>query len=262
VALRRVAIPSPNYSSRGGSVRLAVVHTAQGSTDFHSLGAYFSGPVDASSHAGIDDTPGEIGVYVLRTDAAWTASAYNGVAVQAELCAWAEWTAGDWAAHPVMLENCAAWLAEECAAFGIPLRLLNASEAQGGASGVCDHAALGSAGGGHWDVGASFPWPEVLSMAGGAAPSTPPPSVQPPPSSGAAPPWPGRYLSYPPEMQGDDVRQWQAQMDSRGWALDVDGWYGGHSREVCVAFQSEKGLAPDGVVGPDTWAAAWSAPIT
>jgi N-acetyl-anhydromuramyl-L-alanine amidase AmpD len=262
VALRRVPIPSPNYSSRGGAgVRLAVVHTAQGAATYPDLGAFFQGDVGVSSHTGIDDTPGEIGEYVAPGGKAWCQSDYNPQAVCVELCAWAEWTAAEWHAHPQMLSNCALWLAEECGRFGLPLTLLTPAQAQGGAAGVCDHAALGAGGGGHWDVGASFPWAEVLAMAGGAAPAPAPPPAPSTPG-GAAPPWPGRYLSYPPEMEGEDVRQWQAQLDARGWAITVDGWYGGASRETCLAFQSEKGLTPDGVVGPETWAAAWTAPIT
>lgn len=103
---------------------------------------------------------------------------------------------------------------------------------------------------------------EILARAG-AQPAPPSPAPGPPPSGSAAPPWPGRYLSYPPVMQGTDVHTWQAQMAARGWQLAVDGQYGQESALCCEAFQLEKGLAAaDGVVGPDTWAAAWEAPIT
>jgi len=81
-------------------------------------------------------------------------------------------------------------------------------------------------------------------------------------SKSSVPPWPGRYLRYPPIMRGEDVRTWQARMSRRGWRIDVDGAYGPQSREVCLAFQREKRLAVDGIVGPQTWAAAWTAPIT
>lgn len=75
-----------------------------------------------------------------------------------------------------------------------------------------------------------------------------------------APPWPGRFLAL---MKGDDVHTWQDKMRKRGWtSLTVDGIYGTHSEEVCTAFQKEKRLNVDGIVGPQTWEATWKAPIT
>jgi hypothetical protein len=175
MALRREWIGSPNYSSRGSGVRLVVCHTAEGATTYRSLGSYFASPSSGvSSHTGIDDTPGVIGEYVRRSDKAWTQGDANPYSVATELCAFAAWDAAEWARHPVMLDNCAQWVAEECAAFGIPLVKLTAAEAQGGASGVCQHVDLGPAGGGHWDCGPGFPMDQVITMAaGGAAPSTP-----------------------------------------------------------------------------------------
>lgn len=51
-------------------------------------------------------------------------------------------------------------------------------------------------------------------------------------------------------------------MKDRGWTIGVDDQYGGQSETVCRQFQAEKGLDVDGVVGPDTWAAAWTSPVT
>ena len=184
MSLTRVSMPSPCYSSRGGEgVRLIVLHTAEGSTSIESLGAYFANPnTQASSHVGIDDKPNTVGEYVNRSQKAWTAANANPVAVQAELCAFASWGPDDWAAHPNMLANTAAWIAEEAAAFGLPLVKLTANEAQGGARGVCQHNDLGAWGGGHWDCGPAFPIDDVLAMASGApAPApNPPPAPAPP----------------------------------------------------------------------------------
>jgi hypothetical protein len=176
MALKRVPIWSPNYSSRGGSsVRLVVIHTAEGALTYQSLGSFFqSSSAGVSSHTGIDDTLGTIGEYVRRDQKAWTAANANPVAVQTELCAFAAWTSADWQKHQNMLRNTADWIAEECAHFGIPITKLSAGEAQGSGRGVCGHVDLGSWGGGHWDPGPAFPWNQVLDMARGGSGPTPP----------------------------------------------------------------------------------------
>ncbi|WP_165986339.1 peptidoglycan-binding domain-containing protein [Streptomyces sp. YIM 98790] len=79
---------------------------------------------------------------------------------------------------------------------------------------------------------------------------------------GTAPPWPGVYFTYPPVTSHSSVATWQERMRYRGWTITVDGHYGQQSKDVCTAFQREKGLTVDGVVGPVTWNAAWTAPIT
>ena len=263
MTLNRIWIPSPNYSSRGGTgVRLVVVHTAEGSTSIESLGNFFaSSSSGVSSHTGIDDKANTCGEFVSRPNKAWTQGNANPYSVSTELCAFAAWGRPEWEAHPAMLDNCREWIAEECAYFGIPLVKLSSGEAQGGAAGVCGHVDLGSAGGGHWDPGPDFPWDIVLTGAPG--PPSPAPTPPPgPPSTGPAPPWPGRYFEYPPLMSGADVAQWQEQMHFRGWQLETDGMYGPESAGICLTFQTEKGLTADGIVGPDTWAAAWAAPVT
>jgi hypothetical protein len=266
MALKRVSIPSPNYSSRGGAgVRLIVLHTSEGAQSYQSLGAFFGkSSSQVSSHVGIDDTPATVGEYVGRNNKAWTAANANPVAVQAELCtpsgAADHWTTDVWNSHPMMLANTAAWIAEEAAAFGIPIVKLSPAQAQGSSRGVCQHSDLGSWGGGHHDCGPGFPIDQVLAMATGQpAPSPIPTPPVPPP---VAPPWPGRYLKYPPLTTGSDVQTWQQQMAHRGWTIGVDGQYGPQSKQVCTQFQQEKGLGVDGVVGPQTWNATWTAPVT
>jgi hypothetical protein len=68
-----------------------------------------------------------------------------------------------------MLRNCADWVREECDHYDIPITKLSASAAQGSGRGVCQHADLGAAGGGHWDCGDGFPIDDVLEMARGGA---------------------------------------------------------------------------------------------
>jgi hypothetical protein len=175
MALDRIPIPSPNYSSRGGaSVRLLVLHTAEGSRTIESLGSYFANPSSGvSSHAGADDKSNAIGVFVRRADKAWTAANANPVAVQIEACAFAAWDNAEWSRHPNMLNNIGHWLAEEAAAFGVPLVKLTPAEAQGDGRGVCQHRDLGAWGGSHHDCGDGFPIDLVLELARGATPSPP-----------------------------------------------------------------------------------------
>ena len=273
MSLNRVRILSPNYSSRGGAIpRLIVLHTAEGALTYQSLGSFFANPAsEVSSHVGIDDTPNTIGEYVGRDMKAWTAANANPVAIQAELCAFAAWTTAQWNTHTTMLENCAAWIAEESKAFGIPLTKLNPQQAQSNGIGICQHRDLGSWGGNHSDCGNGFPIDSVIKMAGGS-----PPVPTPSPPIPTAPPFPygpSDYLGQPSSdphchsgyyggVDTQNVRTWQAQMAARGWAIGVDGQYGPQSSSICRQFKSEKGLAVDGLVGPQTWGATWTAPVT
>lgn len=103
-------------------------------------------------------------------------------------------------------------------------------------------------------------------------------------SAGSAPPFPlraGRYFG--PEGWGPnsvsgyhghraDLRRWQQKMWHRGWRhMLVDGWFGKRGQKnpadsrtgkIARQFQQEKGLAVDGLVGPETWRAAWEEPVT
>jgi hypothetical protein len=176
--LERVWIGSPNWSYRDAAgCRMIVLHTAEGARTKEDLGAFFQGDVGASSHVGIDDEAGVIAEYVEREDKAWTQANFNPACVSVELCAFAEWSAAEWAKHPNMLANAASWVAEEAAAFGIPLTRLSAAEAQGGSAGVCMHVDLGSGGGGHWDCGPAFPLDDVIEMAKGGSPAAPAPEL-------------------------------------------------------------------------------------
>lgn len=121
-----------------------------------------------------------------------------------------------------------------------------------------------------------------LALFKSAAPTPPPVPAPPPPSAGPAWPFgPYDYLGTPRSdahchsgyysiADAHVVAVWQQRMKDRGWTISVDGHYGineatlnqGQSPAVCHAFQQEKGLSADYLVGPKTWAAAWTAPIT
>jgi peptidoglycan hydrolase-like protein with peptidoglycan-binding domain len=109
---------------------------------------------------------------------------------------------------------------------------------------------------------------QLQAMVGGQAPPPPPPSNGP-----AFPYGTGHYLGQPSASPychsgyygGPDqinVHTWQAQMAHRGWTITQDGRFGAESAAVTRSFQAEKELQVDGKVGPVTWGASWSAPVT
>jgi peptidoglycan hydrolase-like protein with peptidoglycan-binding domain len=73
------------------------------------------------------------------------------------------------------------------------------------------------------------------------------------------PPVPGIVLRR--GTTGADVRAWQQQMARRTWRIRVDGIFGPESERVARTFQRNKGLRIDGVVGHETWSAAWRLPV-
>lgn len=115
------------------------------------------------------------------------------------------------------------------------------------------------------------------------APSKPTPAKTPKPTKAPTFPLPAGYYFGPKEgpvqsvsgyyplrpMTTSDVQKhlwrWQQRMEDRGWAFPKfgsDGMYGDETRAVVLAFQREKGLTVDGLIGPETWAAAWTEPVT
>jgi hypothetical protein len=100
---------------------------------------------------------------------------------------------------------------------------------------------------------------------GGARRIAPQPQVKVP--GAQPPPWRHDHAASPsnpksPHASCDTVRRWQAKMKDRGWDIEVDSNYGDESERVCRAFQREKGLAVDGILGPNTWRVTWESPVT
>ncbi|MGB9376035.1 MAG: N-acetylmuramoyl-L-alanine amidase [Mycobacteriales bacterium] len=56
-------------------------------------------------------------------------------------------------------------------------------------------------------------------------------------------------------QSGERVRTVQYLLKSRGYTITVDGAFGSGTESTVRSFQSSKGLAVDGVVGPQTWEA-------
>ena len=51
-----------------------------------------------------------------------------------------------------------------------------------------------------------------------------------------------------------EIRDVQQHLRDQGHQIDVDGWGGPSTNHHIVAYQRHRGLQPDGVVGPATWA--------
>jgi peptidoglycan hydrolase-like protein with peptidoglycan-binding domain len=61
---------------------------------------------------------------------------------------------------------------------------------------------------------------------------------------------------------GPLVRQLQEKLAGGGFNPgQIDGIYGPKTREAVIQFQNSKGLAPDGIVGTQTWGALNPAPF-
>lgn len=61
---------------------------------------------------------------------------------------------------------------------------------------------------------------------------------------------------YRQDDEGEPVRDIQDRLSALGHAtVDRPGFFGATTTRSVMAFQVERGLAPDGIVGPDTWRA-------
>ncbi|PSP08948.1 MAG: hypothetical protein BRC49_14545, partial [Cyanobacteria bacterium SW_10_48_33] len=80
----------------------------------------------------------------------------------------------------------------------------------------------------------------------------------------ASPDYPGYLLEYEPGEPLEDrpaVKQWQKQMKKEGYDIGedgVDGIYGPDTEAATKKFQNDKEIKVDGIVGPNTWEAAFS----
>lgn len=84
--------------------------------------------------------------------------------------------------------------------------------------------------------------------------------VDPGPEPATWPQWPGVYYQRGDVAEG--VRVFQARLAERGWDVVADGWFGRATLKVVRGFQANKNLVVDGVVGPSTWNAMWTEPVT
>lgn len=78
----------------------------------------------------------------------------------------------------------------------------------------------------------------------------------------AAPAYPGYVIKFNPDKYDANLKVWQVRMKARGWTLTADGVYGPETKTVVLAFQRDKDLHVDAEIGPETWRAAWTTPVT
>jgi len=162
----KVRIPSPNKSSREGAhptlivVHATVSHNRKGLTDLESIGRYFQGPVDASSHVCVDNEAYSAR-YVADTDKAWHCAAYNRMSLGIEQILPADGTEITLA----MYRETARWIAYWSKKYGIPIRVGSVSGGRVIRSGVVFHSQLGALGGGHSDPGRNYRMNRLLNAA-------------------------------------------------------------------------------------------------
>jgi N-acetyl-anhydromuramyl-L-alanine amidase AmpD len=252
-------IQARNHGGKQTSVNRIVIHGtvspcvkggAHGvANDFHMTSR------DASAHYVVD--PRQIVQCLTERTIGFHAPPNTG-SIGIELCDPQRGPSARWqdANHEAMLRLAAQLVREVAARWKVPLVKLSAAELQTGRHGLCGHVNVSQAfhKTNHTDPGTGFPWAHFMSLVAGSKPR-PEPGVE-------APTFPGRFIGQPPVMHGEDVRTWQTQMHKRGWSIVVDGTYGPPAEKICRAFQKEKQLGVDGIVGQDTWSAAWTAPIT
>lgn len=229
-----------------------VLHVQQGN---NSLAGWFDNPsADASSTFWVSKT-GALEQYVDSDVCAWAQGSGNSTYQSVETEGYD--TEALTPAQEDMLARLYAWGNQT---YGWPNILAETP----GTAGFGWHGMGGSDWGGHTGCPGDLRKPRrgpILAVAFGGAPAPAPGPAPLPPAPGGAPPWPGVLLEN--YTEGSGTATWQAQMAARGWAITVDDCYGDQSEQVCLQFQTEKALTyVDGIVGEETWTAAWTAPIT
>lgn len=242
--------PSPHHGGAMLEQRGLVVHIAEGTYEGTIAWAmdpdqhWSDGtPVQVSCHfvAGID---GRLAQLVDTDVEAYTQRAGNGHWLSVECAGFTPHAISDEQVTAV-----ARLLAEAHMVYGVPVQVTDTPSGFG-----LGHHSMGGPSWGHQDC----PGPAIIAQ----KPLIVQRALQ--LAYGGKAAWPGRFLRYRqgyPMMSGQDVRTWQARMRDRGWQIDVDGWYGPKSAQVCREFQRAYGLLVDGIVGPITWQAAWSQPV-
>jgi hypothetical protein len=260
-------VQSPNYyEGRVAPVRVVVVHTGEtpeSDTAAEGMANWFSRTTTrASAHLCVDlDSTVRC---VDDEDTAWAAPGANADGLQIELAGRAGQTSGDWAdkESATILTRAAAEVAVWCIKYRIPARWLTDKElADGKTMGLTTHVQVSRVfkRSDHWDPGPNFPSELFLKMVVDFMPKAPvqPVPIQPKPAKIIVPAYPGLVRRG---HRGKAVLAVQRRLKERGWRITQDGIFGPGTESVVKAFQKEKRLTADGIVGPITWRKLWTAP--
>ncbi|MGA5135448.1 peptidoglycan recognition protein family protein [Streptomyces olivoreticuli] len=238
--------PVKNYTEGVSEHRGLVLHVQEGNGSPYDW--FNNEKSDASSNFWVGKD-GKIEQYVDAVNAhAWCQSEGNSYYASVE-------TEG-WASEPLteaQIEAVAKIYAWGYSMFGWPLKVIDSTTEKG----LTFHGAGGAKWGGHVNCPGSLriAQREAIIALATTLVSGSQPQIR---TTSTRPSWPGHYFKVDGPLKEDkEVRTWQEQMHKRGWAIQADGYYGAASASVCRKFQQEKGLAADGIVGPDTWNAAW-----
>ncbi len=192
-----------------------------------------------------------------------------------EICAEANYTREQWLSPQVWpaVARVAAEVKADAAKYGIPIHRCTVAEVAANRGGQRGHVDVSQAfhQSDHTDPGPNFPWDRFMPLLqAGPAPAHPTA-----PADGTAPAFPlpaGHFFWLPradPRVHSgftaDDRNRlwhWQTQMVRRGWKVNVDGRFTDTTLSVMRAFQGEKRITGESVLGPRTWAAAWTAALS
>lgn len=153
----------------GRRISLIILHSMEApekGTTAESVARYFATTTRrASAHYNVDNN--SIVQSVRDQDVAWGAAGANRNGLHIEHAGYARQSAAEWADaySAAMLRLSAALVAEKCADYGIPVRLLAATDLKAGKAGITTHQRCSEAfGGTHWDPGPHFPLDRYLSL--------------------------------------------------------------------------------------------------